>query len=67
MSKLHSGQSFSQNKNVVDASKKLLKNRNWNFPVVRYFTRICLKYFVHDCRKMVLQFSELRYIIFSLK
>ena len=27
-----------QNKNFVSTSKNLLKNRNWTFPVVRYFT-----------------------------
>ena len=27
-----------QNKHFADTSKKLLKNRNKNFPVVRYFT-----------------------------
>ena len=33
-----SAQSSSLNDNVVNTSKKLLKNRNWVFPVVRYFT-----------------------------
>ena len=33
-----SAKSSTQKKNFVDTSKKLLKKRNWNFPVVRYFT-----------------------------
>ena len=33
-------QSFSQNENFVNTRKKLLKNRNWTFPLVRYFTWI---------------------------
>ena len=33
------GAQFSpQNKNPINASNKLLKNPNWTFPVVRYFT-----------------------------
>ena len=28
-----------QNKNFVNTSKKLVKNRSWNFPAVHYFTR----------------------------
>ena len=30
--------SLSPNRNFVSTSKKLLKNRNWTFPVVRHFT-----------------------------
>ena len=33
---LLSGQ-FSQNANFISTSKNLLNNRNWTFPVVRYF------------------------------
>ena len=32
-----SDQSSSQNKNFVSTSKKLLENRSWTFPLVRYF------------------------------
>ena len=31
-------QSPFENENLANTSKKLLKNRNWTFPVVRYFT-----------------------------
>ena len=34
-----SAHSSSQKKNFVDTSKKPLKKRNWNLPVLRYFTR----------------------------
>ena len=34
-----SAQSSFRNENFVNISKKLLKNRNWTFPVVGYFTR----------------------------
>ena len=33
-----SAQSSSQNENIVNISKKLLKNRIWTFLVVPYFT-----------------------------
>ena len=33
-----SAQSSSQKENFVNISKKFLENRNWTFPVVRYFT-----------------------------
>ena len=33
-----SAQSSSQNEIFLNNSKKLLKNRNWKFPVMRYFT-----------------------------
>ena len=35
---LPSGQSCSQNENFDSTSKNLLENRNWTFPVMRYFT-----------------------------
>ena len=35
---LPSGQPSSRNENFVSTGKNLLKNRNWTFPVVRYFT-----------------------------
>ena len=36
-------------------SSKLPKNRNWTFPVERYFIKkpVCLKYFVKDCRYLI--------------
>ena len=45
----------SRNKNFVSTSKKLPKNRNWTFPVERYFIKkpVCLKYFVKDCRYLI--------------
>ena len=51
---LLSAQSSSRNENFVSTSKNFLKNRNWTFPVVRYFTwktesRVCLRYFLNDC------------------
>ena len=35
---LPSAKSFSRNENFVSTSKNLLKNRNWTFPAVHYFT-----------------------------
>ena len=47
-----SAQNPYQNENFVNTSKKVLKNRNWTFPVIPHFTwktRVCPKYFVRDC------------------
>ena len=47
----HSAQSSSQNGIFFDTSRKLLKNRNWIFPIALFHikTRLCLKYFIHNC------------------
>ena len=48
-----SAQFSSENENFVNISKRLLKNRNWTFPVMPYFIwklEFCLKYFTHECR-----------------
>ena len=55
MLKLHRiiAQSYSWNENFVSTSKNVLKNRNWTFPIVHYFTRktrVRLEYIVTDCR-----------------
>ena len=42
--------SFPRNENFVSTSRNLLKNKNWIFSIVRYFTwkLECLEYFAKD-------------------
>ena len=49
---LPSAQSSSQNENFVNTSKKQFKNRNWTFPLVRYF-RLTLKFFSYILARIV--------------
>ena len=61
-------QSFSQNENLVRTSKNLLKKRKLNFSRSALFhmeNRVCVKYFVNDCRLGMLGGGKKTHIIFS--
>ena len=65
---LPTAQSFSQNENLVRTSKNLLKKRKLNFSRSALFhmeNRVCVKYFVNDCRLGMLGGGKKTHIIFS--
>ena len=57
-----SAQSSSQKQNFVNTSKRLLENRNWTFPVVRYFTWK-LEFFSNTFSVLVVKFNFLFYFM----